>query len=125
MCNMGKITVFMAFFMFFLEANENSTAQISLEQNCLSCHTTQQIPNSLIYRRYLMKYSTKNRIEKAMLQYVLHPQKSQSIMPPQFFLKFPMKEARLHDEKTLRQDIRTYIEHNDVTKHLILEDNSR
>jgi hypothetical protein len=121
---MGKITIFLALFMFFVEAKENASAVTRLEQNCLSCHTTQQIPNSLIYRRYLMKYSTEDRIAKAMLDYVMHPKKSQSIMPPQFFLKFPMKEAGIRDKDTLRQDIETYIERYDVKKNLILEDNS-
>jgi len=94
------------------------------ETTCLACHKKQQIPNTLIYRRYLMKYSTSERIEKAMMQYMLAPDKVHSIMPPQFFLKFPMKKALSMDESTLRQNIEQFILKFDIKKKLVLEKSS-
>ena len=91
-----------------------------LENKCLECHVRQQIPSELIYRRYLMKYSTKEMIAQAMLAYIKNPKKENSIMPPQFFLKFPMKPSLSSNEDTLRENISTYIDIFDVKKKLVL-----
>jgi len=93
----------------------------ALENDCLSCHKAQQIPSNLIYRRYLMKYSTEARIEDAIYTYLKNPQKSTSIMPPQFFLKFPMKEALNLEDERLHKDIKAYLETFDSKKKLILK----
>ena len=93
----------------------------SLENDCLSCHMAQQIPSNLIYRRYLMKYSTDTRMQEAMFRYLKEPKKDNSIMPPQFFLKFPMKESLSLKDEILRRDIKSYLEKFDVKKKLILE----
>jgi len=94
---------------------------MTLQEHCLACHTKQQIPSSLIYRRYLMKYSTPERIEKAMLDYLRAPERSRSIMPPQFFLKFPMKPPMEMDDATLRKEVKAYIETFDIRKKLVLD----
>ena len=93
----------------------------TVEQDCLACHKAQQIPSELIYRRYLMRYSTQDAIEQAIAKYVKNPKKSSSIMPPQFFLKFPMKEAVPIEDKILYKDIKAFIEIFDIKKKLILQ----
>jgi len=109
---MGKITVWALFTVALLAQD------IHLKNSCLNCHQKEQIPSSMIYKRYLMKYSSPSRIEDAMFAYLQHPQKENSIMPPQFFLKFPMKTA-LHVENTmLRQEIKAYIKTFDIKKKL-------
>jgi len=112
---MGKI-ILLLLLTFEMSAETNS-----LQSDCLSCHKTQQIPNSLIYRRYLMKYSTQSQIEYAIFTYLKNPQKETSIMPPQFFLKFPMKQFQETDDKVLQKNIKAYIEKFDIKKKLILE----
>jgi hypothetical protein len=104
-----------------LFAAETANPENGLESTCLSCHKEQQIPSDLIYRRYLMKYSTPDRIEKAMFAYLKEPLQSRSIMPPQFFLKFPMKPPLDLDDETLLKEIRAYIRKFDIKKRLILE----
>jgi hypothetical protein len=42
-------------------------------------------------------------------------------MPPQFFLKFPMKPRMNIDDETLRKEIRRYIQKFDLKKRLILD----
>jgi hypothetical protein len=103
-----------------LFAEESSSAQQELESNCLLCHTQDQIPNTLIYRRYLMKYSTQEAMSKAILKYLKDPKKENSIMPPPFFSKFPMKYALDMDDTTLKKNIRTFLETFDVKKKLVL-----
>jgi hypothetical protein len=103
-----------------LFAEESSSAQQELESNCLLCHTQDQIPNTLIYRRYLMKYSTQEAMSKAILKYLKDPKKENSIMPPPFFSKFPMKYALDMDDTILKKNIRTFLETFDVKKKLVL-----
>ena len=105
--------VFLAFFAWAEEQN-------ALQQRCLNCHHTQQIPDNLVSKRYLMQYSTKARIEEAMFRYLEDPQKERSIMPAPFFLKFPMKEKTDLDEVTLKKMIQIYVEKFDIQKRLIL-----
>ncbi len=75
-----------------------------------------------IYKRYLLKYSTKSRIEEALYDYLKNPRQQNSIMPAPFFLKFPMKEPTKMDEKILRKNIRAYIDYFDPRKRLRLEE---
>ena len=100
---------------------ETKSTEVELKKACLSCHKEQQIPSDLIYRRYLMKYSTTERIEKAMFTYLKEPLHERSIMPPQFFLKFPMKPPMNMDDETLKREIRAYMKQFDIKKRLILE----
>ena len=99
-----------------------ASGDVNLEQNCLQCHKEQQIPSGLIYKRYLMKYSTPDRIENAMFAYIKNPSPAHSIMPPQFFLKFPMKPPMHLDDEIIHRDIQAYIEKFDVKKRLILRE---
>lgn len=118
---MEKSIVWMVLLSMFVSASESRETPKTVQDACLSCHVRQQIPSELIYRRYLMKYSTRDRIEKAMFAYLKEPLQSRSIMPQQFFLKFPMKEAAETEEKELRREIRTYLERFDIKKKLVLE----
>ncbi|MEA1954239.1 MAG: hypothetical protein U9O24_07580 [Campylobacterota bacterium] len=99
-----------------LYADEKET----LEKACLSCHKAQQIPNKLIYRRYLMKYSTTSQMHKVIYSYLKNPTTQQSIMPPQFFLKFPRKEASHLEDVQLKELIREYLDRFDIRGMLIL-----
>ena len=93
----------------------------SLENDCLQCHQNQQIPSTLIYKRYLLQYSTEKAIEKAMFSYLKHPINAHSIMPPQFFLKFPMKEKSMVTDEILKINIKAYIKHFDVKQYLRIQ----
>jgi len=116
---MGKITLLLAT-LFCMEAYALESEEMVLKNTCLSCHIKQQIPSELIYRRYLMKYSTKEAMATAMLRYLRKPKKSDSIMPAQFFLKFPMKPSLGFNEEILRKNIGTFIDVLDVKKKLVL-----
>ena len=117
---MGKIIFFCTVLYAGLHAEESGSAQQQLQTKCLLCHTQDQIPNTLIYRRYLMKYSTQEAVSKAILKYLKDPQKENSIMPPPFFSKFPMKETLGMDDATLKKNIHTFMETFDVKKKLVL-----
>jgi len=117
---MGKIVVIFSFLSLFLYAQELNIQDQILEDACLSCHQEQQIPSALVYRRYLMKYSTFERIQEAIFSYIKNPDQKHSIMPPQFFLKFPMKEESTLDDDKLQKMIERYLNTFDVKKRLVL-----
>ena len=119
---MGKIVIVLSFMSLFLYAEELNTQDHSFKKNCLSCHQQQQIPSALMYKRYLMKYSTNKGMEEAMFIYMRDPKKEHSIMPAPFFLKFPMKEKIDLDDDTLRKHIETYLDMFDIKKKLMLEE---
>lgn len=101
-------------------AQETSTQAQQLQDACLGCHTQEQIPDEMIYRRYLMKYSTAKNMKSAIKNYLKNPKKENSIMPPPFFLKFPMKEALALEDENLEKYIGAFIDRYDVKKNLVL-----
>ena len=120
---MGKIIFFFALLCIVGYTQDvNVEDKQQLQKECLQCHVDQQIPSALIYRRYLMKYSTFERMEDAIYAYIKKPDQKHSIMPPQFFLKFPMKEATTLDDDMLQKMIKSYLNSFDVKKKLILEE---
>ncbi len=116
---MGKIVIIFAILTATIFAESEN--RDSLDKNCLACHQKQQIPSTLIYRRYLMKYSISAQIEEAIFRYLKNPKKENSIMPPQFFLKFPMKKKVELDDETLKRNIRAYLKKFDVKQYLIVD----
>lgn len=91
-----------------------------LNRDCLSCHVSQKIPSELIYRRYLASYSVSEKMKQAMFVYLQNPRKENSIMPSQFFLKFPMKEKVQMDNERIQTDIEAFLKYFDIKKKLIL-----
>jgi len=113
---MEKIVICLIILMTEISSNSNS-----VEKNCLGCHKNQQIPTGLIYKRYLQKYSTQQKMQTIMFNYLQNPKKRDSIMPKPFFYKFPMKNKSLLDKKNLAQSIKLFLEKFDVKNRLVLE----
>ena len=121
---MGKLSMTFMVLTLSLFAVEPTVIHDDLEQKCLNCHKEQQIPNTLIVKRYLMQYSTDERIEEAMYRYLKDPKKEYSIMPAPFFSKFPMKEKVVFDDLSLKESIKSFLEKYNMKKRLILERSS-
>jgi len=115
---MVKLLTTTLLFTTLIQATEPSAL---LQKNCMTCHIKQKIPSELIYRRYLLKYSTHSAIKEQLLSYLKAPKKETSIMPKQFFLKFPEKEALDLNETTLEENIDAYLDYFDVKNKLILK----
>ncbi len=116
---MGKIIIMIALLATTLFAESNN--RDDLEKNCLACHKRQQIPSSLIYKRYLLKYSSNEKIKEAIFHYLKEPRKEHSIMPKPFFLKFPMKKRVKLDDETLKDNISAYLKKFDIKQYLIID----
>jgi len=104
----------------FIITSSNAEVPTIIQNNCLACHTKQKIPSELIYRRYLLKYSTNEKIKESLFGYLKNPKKETSIMPKQFFLKFPEKAALDLNDTALSESIDVYLEYFDVKKKLVL-----
>jgi len=89
-----------------------------LEYKCISCHKAQKIPSQMIYKKYLLRYSTKEDIAKAIKSYLKSPKAQNSIMPKPFFDKFPTKEPTTLEDAELEMLIKLYIDRYDVVKRL-------
>ena len=90
------------------------------ERECFQCHKEQKIPSEATYRRYLRKYSSKDTIREMMLAYLKAPTIERSIMPPQFFSKFTIKEVSQLKEEELRKRIDDYVDYFDINKKLFI-----
>ncbi|WP_294956961.1 hypothetical protein [Sulfurovum sp.] len=110
---MAKI-VFIFCMAFFSLWGENHVDEHLLQKACLSCHAQQQIPSEIIYRRYLLKYSSTSVIRQKIYAYLKAPSTQASIMPKPFFRKFPLKEPSELDDKTLQKLIDAYVDLYDV-----------
>ena len=116
---MAQIILILFLAIFELDAEAPSQA---LQESCLACHAQKQIPDALIYRRYLMTYSNNLKMKKAIREYLKNPKVEHSIMPSQFFLKFPMKSPLgKEDEANLTKNIDAFLDYFDVRKQLVLE----
>jgi len=118
---MEKIIILTLLLGTYIFAENGLRTPTALEKNCLACHKKQQIPNELIYKRYLVKYSTDARMEEAIAKYLNNPTQETSIMPGPFFLKFPMREKLDLDEQLIRSSIKQFLKKFDLKQHLILE----
>jgi hypothetical protein len=95
-----------------------------LNKNCLNCHQSEQLPTELIYKRYLMKYSTNDRIFNALYKYLKKPNINDSIMPKAFFFKYPIKNRLKLKDDELKTTIKEFLKEFDIKKRLKLEQNS-
>ncbi len=115
---MVKKLLILLLFVTFAQSKEPTPL---VQKNCLNCHVKQKIPSELIYRRYLMKFSTKERMKKSLFSYLKNPKKENSIMPQQFFLKFPQKEALDLTKRVLEESIEAYLDFFDLKGVLKLQ----
>ncbi|HHD72859.1 MAG TPA: hypothetical protein ENL02_02975 [Epsilonproteobacteria bacterium] len=116
---MVKSILFFTFSTVLLWSTE-TIAHAAFQEQCLQCHTTQHIPSEAIYRRYLMRYSSRETIKQKIFSYLKAPVIERSIMPPQFFKKFSIKEASSMSDEVLRRRIDDYIDYFDVSKRLFV-----
>jgi len=117
MVNVKNILLFLLLITFSLKSE---TPTPLLQENCINCHLNEKIPSELIYRRYLERYSTHRVIKEKIFVYLTLPTKEESIMPKQFFLKFPEKKSSDLNKSILRESISDYLNYFDIRKKLYL-----
>jgi len=108
---MGKIVLSLIFIATSILASD-------VDKLCLNCHRENKLPTKLIYKRYLLRYSTKERIKNAIFTYLKEPNPKNSIMPQPFFDKFNKKPTLDLNDSTLKNAIDAFIEKYDIKKQL-------
>jgi len=97
-----------------------SNASQSFEDTCIQCHQDQEIPNEVIYKRYLLKYSSDTNIREAMVNYLKNPMAERTIMPAQFITIFGLKEACTLSDEKLNQLVDEFINKYDIKRKIVL-----
>ncbi len=101
---MVKKILLIAIILGSVDASEN------FEEACIKCHKAKDIPSEILYRRYLIKYSSKEKIKSAMTKYLKNPSLKKTIMPQRYISKFGLKKASKLSDTQLSRHIDTLIE---------------
>ncbi len=112
---MVKIFSIIFLISFSLNASE------SFEKACLKCHIETNVPNEVIYKRYLLKYSSKAKMREAMVAYLKKPIAEKTIMPSRFIDIFGLKERMKLSDVMLNKYVDELINIYDIKKILTLQ----
>lgn len=80
------------------------------ETNCMQCHEKQEISLQMVFKKYLMVHSSKNKFKQHLKQYLKNPSPKNSVMPFGFVERFGTKEPTTLNEKELNDAIEQYYE---------------
>jgi hypothetical protein len=111
---MVKAILLIFFMLFSLNGSE------SFKNVCLKCHIEKNVPNDIIYKRYLLRYSSKIKMREAMISFLKKPTVEKTIMPIRFVAIFGLKDAMILSDEELTKYIDELIENYDVKKKLTL-----
>ena len=89
--------------------------------SCLACHAKTAPPLSLVYRRYLMLYSSKPRIVKRMARFLTTPGRRLSSMPEGMKNRFNPELHPAYDPQTAEKAAEAVVEKEDVLKKIVVE----
>lgn len=107
----------MLLFLQFIHASND------LKSTCLDCHSEEGIPNEGIYKRYLLKHSSQEKIAAAMLAFLQNPKPDKSAMPPRFIARFGTKQPSHLPKESLKHYIDTFIKAYDIKEKLFIPSN--
>lgn len=79
----------------------------SFETNCKSCHF-QPLQLSSFMARYTLKYSSEEKIKKAMFDFLKNPTMQTSVMPKGFIGRWGVKEKTQLNDEELQKALDTY-----------------
>ncbi len=112
---MVKIILSLSIVLGLLNATQN------FEDTCIKCHEIQDIPTEILYRRYLLKYSSKAKIKSAMIKYLKNPSLEKTIMPPRYISKFGLKKALKLSDTQLNSHVDELIGRYSIKKRLYID----
>ena len=111
---MEKI-IFLVFSAVLLVANENPLVK------CNECHNNFLAPPyKKIYKHYLVKYSSKQRIKNAMIEFLKAPSKEKSSMSNGLKRRFNPSEHPRFNEEVISKSVTYIIKQEDVIKRIKL-----
>ncbi len=111
---MGKIIV-LVFSTMVLFGNDSDL------NTCKKCHDGYgSPPYNMIYKRYLLYYSSKASVEKAMVDFLQAPSREKSAMPEGMKRRFHPEKHPAYNVKIAKKAVKYIIEKEDVIQKLKL-----
>lgn len=99
-----------------LFANENPLSK------CNECHNSFKAPPyKKVYRHYLVKYGSKTRVEKAMVDFLTAPSYEKSALSRGMKQRYNPDEHLIFEEKVITKAVKALIEREDMIKRLKLK----
>jgi len=112
---MGKVVMILFLGFGGLFAQENP-----LPSHCSACHEEAGPPLTLIYRRYLMLYSSKERIRKRMIDFLIAPSKEKSALPEGMKNRFKPQNHPAFSPDVARKAVTKLIENEDLIPRIVV-----
>ncbi len=111
---MGKIIV-LVFSTMLLFGSDNAL------NTCKKCHDDYSSPPyNMIYKRYLLYYSSRAGVEKAMIDFLQAPTREKSAMPEGMKRRFHPEKHPAYELKVAEKAVKYIIEKEDVIQKLKL-----
>lgn len=86
----------------------NANAKTLYERDCVSCHEGMTITLDKFFFRYLLKYSSEERVKNAMTRYFKEPNADESILEPWLIKRIGVKKRTSLNEAQLREALDEY-----------------
>ena len=112
---MGKVVLILLLGLSCLVADESPNTA-----SCTVCHEKSAPPLSRIYRRYLMLYSSKERIQKRMIDFLHAPSKAKSAMPEGMKNRFNPQKHPAFSPQIAKKAVDTLIEKEDLIPRIVV-----
>ncbi|WP_121626369.1 hypothetical protein [Poseidonibacter antarcticus] len=105
---MVKLILTLVLLVSFLNAAK--TKKTVYENNCIKCHRKLPVSIDKYFYRYLLKYSSEDRVKESMFRYLKKPSKDMTIMPEAFIKRFGIKKKTTLSDKKLYKALDIYWE---------------
>ena len=112
---MGRVALILLLGLQCLVADENPVLE-----RCTACHERSAPPLSLIYRRYLMLYSSKARIRQEMVDFLSAPSKEKSAMPEGMKNRFNPQNHPAFSPSVAKEAVERLIKKEDLIPHIVV-----
>ncbi len=89
----------------------------SFDNNCLKCHKNKK-ELKLFMAKYTLKYSSENRIKKALFGFLRNPTSNISIMPYSYIVKYGYKNNSTLSDKELKNAIDEYYKRYNIKQFI-------
>ena len=113
---MGRIAMILFLSLQWLLAETSSP----ILERCSACHEKSAPPLSLVYRRYLMLYSSKARIQKHMVAFLVAPSKAKSAMPEGMKNRFKPQNHPPFSPQIAQKAVQQLIEKEDLIPKIVV-----
>ncbi len=112
---MGRVVLILFLGLQCLVAQESQ-----VPKRCTACHEKSAPPLPLVYRRYLMLYSSKARIQKKMVDFLSAPSKEKSAMPEGMKNRFNPQNHPAFATSVAKEAVDKLIEKEDLIPRIVV-----